>query len=258
MRVLLIASEPVFRLGFRGAVESSGDLKLVGEASDARTGFKVVDTEKPDVVVMDISLKGMNGITATREVKRRAPEVNVLLLAAWPRERDALDGFAAGARGFALKTEPLEALFYAVRSVAHGQSYVTPDLRGFSVDSLEGRRGRTSTGEAGVLDALSPREREVLDLVIKGWRNRVIARELCVSVKTVDTHRTRINRKLRCGSASDLIRFAADNGLLRTAPSAAGVEAEAASSESAAAGGDGRDPSTPAPAGMDSPIAHLD
>jgi DNA-binding NarL/FixJ family response regulator len=238
MNVFLVAGEPLFRLGFRTAVESSGDLNLVGDVGDARSAFVGIDGQRPDVVVMDICLPGMNGISATRELKRRAPEVGVLLLSAWGRERDAIDGLDAGASGFALKTDAADALLYAVRAVGHGHRYLSPELRGFGSQVLEGRpaRRRGADGQGGVLDLLSPREREVLDLVLKGWRNRVIARELCVSVKTVDTHRTRINRKLHCSSASDLIRFAADNGLLRAAPSGGPIlEAPASASDGAAA-----------------------
>src|SRR4051812_37053452 len=108
MRIVLVAGEPVFRIGFRGVVESSGDLRLVAEVADARSAFRVIDAEKPDLVVMDVALQGMSGINATREVSRRHPGAHVLLIADWARERDVLDGFAAGARGFALKTEPVE------------------------------------------------------------------------------------------------------------------------------------------------------
>jgi two-component system, NarL family, response regulator NreC len=219
MRIVLIAGEPVFRMGWRRMVEASADLQLVGDAGDARAGFREVDRAKPDVVVVDIALGGMNGIAATREIRCRAPEARVLLLASWPRERDALDGFAAGARGFALKTQPTDALLGAVRSVGHGHVYVAPELRGLRTEDLGVHRERQTPDAPDVLGPLSPREREVLDLVIKGWRNRQIARELCVSIKTVDTHRTRINRKLQCGSSADLIRFAAENDLLRLAPS---------------------------------------
>jgi two-component system, NarL family, response regulator NreC len=219
MRVVLIAGEPVFRMGFRALLQSAGDLELVADAPDARAGFRAIDEEKPDIVVMDIALRGMNGISATREVRCRAPEVRILLLADWPRERDALDGLAAGAHGFAVKTEPVESLLYALRTVARGHAYVAAELRGLNASTLEVHRAKGPSDPLDVLNPLSPREREVLDLVVKGWRNRQIARELCVSVKTVDTHRTRINRKLHCASAADLIRFAADNGLLRRAPS---------------------------------------
>jgi two-component system, NarL family, response regulator NreC len=221
MRIVLIAGEPVFRIGWRRMVEATGEIQLVGEAADARAGFGEIDRSTPDLVVVDIALAGMNGIAATREIRCRAPEARVLLLAAWPRERDALEGFAAGARGFALKTQPADALLYAVRSVGHGHVYLAPELRGLSVESLGVHREMVAPVALDVLAPLSPREREVLDLVIKGWRNRQIAQELCVSIKTVDTHRTRINRKLRCASSADLIRFAADNDLLPPAPSQA-------------------------------------
>jgi DNA-binding NarL/FixJ family response regulator len=224
MRIVLIAGEPVFRMGFKSLVASSNDLELAGEAPDARSGFARIDSQRPDLVVIDIALKGMSGISAIREVRVRAPEARMLLLAAWPRERDALEGFAAGAHGFALKSEPAETLLYAIRTVAGGHSYVTPELRGWGADLLDGRRARPVEDKIDVLGVLSPREREVLDLIIKGWRNRNIARELCISIKTVDTHRTRINRKLRCTNAADLIRFAADNGLLH--PPVASMELE--------------------------------
>ena len=219
LRMVLIAAEPTFRLGFRALLESCDDVRLVSDAADARSGFHAIDLEKPEVVVMDIALRGMNGTAATREVKRRAPEARVLLLGTWPCERDVLDGFAAGADGFALKTEPGESLLYAIRAVGHGETYLAPDVRGLTVEAVRDlQRGKTAPNGLGVLQALSAREREVLDLVIKGWRNRDIAKELCVSIKTVDTHRTRINRKLRCRSSADLIRFAAENDLLRRTP----------------------------------------
>ncbi|HEY0708592.1 MAG TPA: response regulator transcription factor [Polyangia bacterium] len=216
MRVVLISGEPAFRFGFRTVVETSGDLDLVADAADARSGFQAIDTESPDVVVMDVALGGMNGPSATREVKRRAPGARVLLLGTWPRERDVLEGFAAGADGFALKSDPVVSLIYAIRSVGHGNRFLTAAVRGLSGTTARAiQRSQNNGVAADVLDALSAREREVLDLVIKGWRNRDMARELCVSIKTIDTHRTRINRKLRCRNAAELIRFAADNGILR-------------------------------------------
>ena len=144
----------------------------------------------------------------------------VLLLSAWACEREALEGFAAGADGFALKTESAEALLAAIRAVGRGGKYTSPELHGVTAESVrEARPAEAPDGNLRVLDVLSPREREVLDLLLKGWRNRAIGRELCISVKTVDTHRTRINRKLGCTGSPDLIRFAANNGLLhRSAP----------------------------------------
>ena len=147
MRIVLIAGEPVFRMGFRSLVASSDDLALVGDAPDARSGFARIDSERPDLVVIDLALRGMSGISAIRELKVRAPDARMLLLAAWPRERDALEGFAAGAHGFALKSEPAETLLYAIRTVAGGRSYVTPELRGWGAELIDGRRAAHRRGE---------------------------------------------------------------------------------------------------------------
>jgi DNA-binding NarL/FixJ family response regulator len=219
MRIVLIAGEPAFRLGVGMAVERTGDLQLVADAADARAGFAAVDAANPEVVVIDVALRGMNGIEAAREVRRRCPRAQILLVAAWPRERDVLEGFAAGAIGYSLKTDPIEGLREAIRTVGAGQRYLSPELRGSSVEAAT--RTQPGEGRRDVLHALSLREREVLGLVVKGCRSRDIARELCISIKTVETHRNHINRKLGCASAADLTRFAAENGLLRPAPGGA-------------------------------------
>lgn len=218
MRIVVVAGEPLVRAGIKAALESSPDLNLVAEREDARSGFGTIDAEKPDLVVMDVALSGMNGITATREVKRREPGTRVLLLSTLACERDAMEGFAAGANGFALKTEQIDTLLQAFRTVGSGGRYVTPGLRGLKPgDGFAFTSDNTRSSRFDVLRGLSPREREVLDLVLKGLRNRDIAKELCISMKTIDTHRTRINRKLGCTGSAELVRFAADNGLLHCA-----------------------------------------
>jgi DNA-binding NarL/FixJ family response regulator len=160
------------------------------------------------VAVIALSLSGMNGIAATREVKVRSPATRVLLVAHAAHEREVVDGLAAGADGFAFTSEPLDGLLAAIRTVGAGLRHLPPRLRGIA------ERPPGSPVPSDVLAVLSRREREILNLVIRGWRSRHIARELCVSIKTVETHRSHINRKLHCSSSSDLVRFAADNGLL--------------------------------------------
>jgi DNA-binding NarL/FixJ family response regulator len=219
MRVALITREPVFRLGFRALIEASGDLQCVAEVPDALSGLQDLELHKPDVLVMDVSLHVLNAIAATREVKRVAPSIRVLLVADWARERDAIDALAAGAHGLGLKSDPTEELVGAIRRVGAGHLYVAPAFRRFSaLEAARLARGRPTARGDDVLRALSPREREVFDLVVRGWRSSTISRELRLSMKTVDTHRTRIHRKLGCRSALDLIRFAADNDLLRRDP----------------------------------------
>src|SRR5689334_14618622 len=104
MRIVLISPDPIFRSGFRAVLDGTSDLHLVGDAADARAGFAVIDKEKPDLVSIAVSLPGMNGVAAVEEIKRRLPGAQVLLLAGWLRERDVLDGLAAGAGGLAVTT----------------------------------------------------------------------------------------------------------------------------------------------------------
>jgi two-component system, NarL family, response regulator NreC len=219
MRVALMTSGPVFRLGFRALVETSGDVRVIADAEDAVTGLEQVEAHGPDVLVLDARLEGMNALAATREVRRRAPSTRVLLVADWARERDAIDALAAGASGLGLKSDSAEELLGAIRRVGSGNLYVAPAFRRFSaLEAAKLARARLPTLTDDVLRALSPREREVFDLVVRGWRSATISRQLHLSMKTVDTHRTRIHKKLGCRSALDLIRFAADNDLLRRIP----------------------------------------
>jgi two-component system response regulator NreC len=216
MRIVLVAAEPAFRLGFRVLMEEQHGWTVVDDASDARTGLRAVDLEKPDLVVAEIALPGLSGIELIRELRHRVPTPHSMLLGARLCERDVIDGFAAGARGFALKSDSAECLRQAAALVGAGGTYVPDQWRGSSAEELV-RRLRSPAGVVpDVLSPLSSRERTVLRLVLQGWRNREISKELCISVKTVDTHRTHINRKLNCSGTGDLMRFAADNRLLLT------------------------------------------
>jgi DNA-binding NarL/FixJ family response regulator len=129
-------------------------------------------------------------------------------------ERLVQEALSAGAAGYALKSERLEALASAIRAVARGGSYLAPEL---PARLLNGARG-SRPGEQGSLGGLSPREREVFDLLVRGFSNRGVAAELCISVKTVETHRSRIHQKLGVHSVAELIRFAALNGLIADSP----------------------------------------
>ncbi len=215
MRIALISSESVFRLGFKKLIESKSEFEVVFEADDARTGLNQIANHSPDIVLMDLFLRGMNGIHATREAKRRCPNARVLLVTDWARERDAVDALEARASGLVLKTDGEAELLDALRRVQAGQVYVAPTFRRFGLlDPVAGSRGNLKKAGGDVLKDLSPREREVLDLVVRGWRNDAISHELRISVKTVDTFRTRIYRKLGCHNATELVRFAAENDLL--------------------------------------------
>ncbi len=212
MRIFVVDDEPLIREGLRHMLRAQPGVELVGEAATARDAFIGIERSRPDVVLMDLDLPGMDGATAARDLRLRAPNARVLVLTIHDRLGDALEVLAAGAAGFALKTEPLTSLLTAITKVAAGGSYVTPSL----APMVERRRsGAALPSAADVLASLTVREREVFNLVVNGVVTNDVARELCISRKTVDTHLTRIHRKLGCRRVADLIRFAAVHGLLR-------------------------------------------
>ncbi len=209
MRVILVEDHPFFRLGVRVLLSSMPGYEVVGEASSARDAFKLLDSARPDLVLMDIVLPGMDGVVATREILRRAPGVKVLVLSGHEDLRDVLDALAAGAIGYALKSEPPEALVHALEQVGRGNRYVAPELEE-ELSMLWSDRAASPD----VLDVLSEREREVFRLAADCHMPQEIAGELCLARKTVDSHLNRINRKLGLRNRADLVRMAARLGLV--------------------------------------------
>lgn len=221
MRVFVIDDEPIVCSGLQVALATEPDLSVVGDAASAREAFPLLERTKPDLVICDLVLPGMDGIAATREIRHRMPSAQVLILTIHERVSDALEALSAGARGFALKTEPLSTLRSAIRAVARGERYLTPSLRHLV-------EGPDQVHGTDILSPLSTREREVFQLVASGLRIADIARELCISRKTVETHVCRIYRKIGCGNVADLVRFAARHGLLRFVETRASIDYGAA------------------------------
>ena len=208
MKVVLIDDHALFRLGARLALEGIPDLEIAGEASTARRGLELVDSTRPDIVLLDIGLPGMDGVLATREIRRRVPHARVLIVTAHDQVNEVSDAFEAGASGYALKSDGPETLVEALRTVSRGQRYVAPALIG-SLAALEER-----SKSDDVLSVLSEREREVFRLAAQCVPARDISRELCIARKTVDSHLYRINQKLGLRNLAELVRLAASLGML--------------------------------------------
>jgi DNA-binding NarL/FixJ family response regulator len=197
MRIVLVDDHTLFRMGVRHVLTNTPGHEVVGEASTARSAFRIVDALAPDVVLMDIAMPGMDGVLATREIGRRAPKARVLIVSAHDQVNDVLDALEAGAAGYALKSDGPETLIEAIRVVSRGQRYVAAALAP-RLAAFEGRRRRASD----VLGILSAREREVFRLASECVIARDMARELCIARKTVDTHLNRINRSRYAHMAS--------------------------------------------------------
>lgn len=209
MKVMLIDDHPLFRTGLRQALAEAPEFQVTGEWGRARDAFQAIDTQPPDIIVMDVGLPGMDGIVATREVLRRAPHCRVLILTLYDQLCDVFDAMAAGVSGYALKTDDSTAFLTALRTLARGERYVSPKL----AQRLEAHQNRRVV-PTDILGVLSTREREVFRLAAECLLTREIARELCISRKTVDTHLYRIHRKLGLRTTAELVRLASGLGMI--------------------------------------------
>jgi two-component system, NarL family, response regulator NreC len=211
-RLFLIDDRELFREGLSLLLATQADFEIVGEASAALQAYEAVEALRPHVVIVSSDLDGVGGNTLTRELVRRWPDARVLMLSSRRDDDGVHQALAAGARGFALKQQPSAQVFDAVRAVALGHVYLAPAISHVVLqDHLRLRRGETTL--AGPCDALSRRERDVFELLVRGHTNQRIARMLGISPKTVETHRAHVLRKLGVHSIVDLIRFAARHQL---------------------------------------------
>jgi DNA-binding NarL/FixJ family response regulator len=211
VRILLIDDHTVFREALGALlVQRDPSLEIVGERSTARDGIRAVAELRPDLVLMDIMLGGTSGIAAVRELRRQEMQCRILILTAIVEPGFVVDALSAGADGYALKEQAIDDVLMAIQRVSRGVGYVSPRM-----ERLLGQgRGLPAPGLQGIVASLSVREREVFELVVAGYTNQRISGELFISVKTVETHRTRINKKLRVHSTVELLRLAALHGLV--------------------------------------------
>jgi DNA-binding NarL/FixJ family response regulator len=202
--VLLIDDHAVVRAGLRSRLDAEGDIAVVGEAGTTASGVARARALQPDVVLMDILMPHGSGIDAIPEIARVAPAAKVLMLSSQASPSTVREALTAGAAGYITKGRPDADVLAAIRSVAAGTRYVEPELGAQLVvaDSVP------------ELEPLSDRERDVLQLLALGYMNQEIGKKLYISVRTVDTHRAHIMRKLGLGTRAELVLFALAHGLI--------------------------------------------
>jgi len=186
---------------------------VAGEASHPQEAYSVVEAAQPDLVVLDIALPPTSGVSVAREVLRRQPRQKILALSMFLDEEHVAQALEAGVLGYAGKDLTVPELFKAIRSVARGEAYLAPSISRAVLDDYL-RIRKNGQGPEMPLRSLTQREREIFDLAVRGLSNQDIASQLCISKRTVETHRGRIMRKLHVHSATDLVRLAAKHGLL--------------------------------------------
>jgi two-component system response regulator NreC len=208
IRIVLVDDHGVVRAGLKLLLQAEADLEVVAEAGDARTAIFEVREHKPDLVITDVSMPGQSGIEVTPELIKESPETRVLVLSMQDDPHYVREAFAAGAAGYVLKDAAEAELVAAVREVAGGGRYVNPEL---GARMVAADVHAAATAEA---DPLTEREREVLTLLALGHTNQEISKLIFVSVRTAETHRAHIMRKLGITTRAELVRYALAQGLL--------------------------------------------
>lgn len=211
-KVVIAEDHVILRQGLRSLLSSDEEFEVVAEAEDGMEAIRSIQEHSPDLALLDISMPRMNGISVIQQISRTCPATRILVLTMHPEEDYILEAFQAGAHGYCLKTTDYEELLMAAKAVLDGKRYVSPEISGKVLEGyLESQR---TIREKSSWDTLTAREKEVLKLVGEGYQNKEIAAYLCISVKTVEKHRSNIMEKVNLHSASALTSYAIEKGLV--------------------------------------------
>jgi two-component system nitrate/nitrite response regulator NarL len=208
IKVLVVDDHPVVRKGLLSCLSGRENLKIVGEASNGEEALKLVKEHQPDIVLMDVSMPGMDGQAVTEALRKQSPQTKVLILSMQSSRDPVLRLIKAGARGYILKDAPTEELIHAIEVVDSGEAYFSKPVAQIALNQYVSDADETKPSAK-----LSEREREVLALIAEGKSNKEIAMDLGIGVRTTETHRERIMRKLDIHSVAGLTKFAIANGI---------------------------------------------
>ena len=210
VRVLLADDHALVRAGIRSLVERIGFAEVVGEAGEGREAMQLVRSLKPNIVLMDIAMPGLNGIESTARIIKEFPNVKVIMLSMYTNEEFVLQSLQAGASGYLLKDAPIAELEQALTAVHHGDTYLSPSISDRVMKSYLSR----AAGTTAPLQQLTPRQREILQLIAEGKNTKEIAFLLNLSGKTVETHRAQLMDRLGIHDIAGLVRYAMRSGLI--------------------------------------------
>ena len=212
LRIVLADDHTILREGLRALLSTNADFEVVGEAEDGREAVRCVEKLEPDLLLMDLSMPRMSGMDAISEIKKRHPDTRIIALTVHKTEEYLLTTLQAGADGYVLKDATHDELVMAIHNVVSGKSYLSP---GISEKVIEGYlEGKESSSSITSWQKLSQREREVLKLIAEGYKNKEIAEDLCISLKTVEKHRANLMKKLDLHNAAGLTVYAVERGLV--------------------------------------------
>ena len=209
---MIAEDHAIVREGLRALFASRAGYQVLGEAADGLEAVRCAEEWKPDLVILDLTMPGMNGLDALREIKRVSETTRVLVLTVHSTDEYVLTALRAGADGYVLKDSGTTEILLAASSLAEGQRYLCSQIASTVISSYVGGKGDPASGPN--LGELSERERQVLTLIAQGQRNRQIADQLCISVKTVEKHRANMMQKLQLNTVPALTAYAIEKGLI--------------------------------------------
>ena len=217
IRILIADDHGVVREGLRALLGRVEEFDVVAEAADGEEAVRMIGEKKPDVAILDISMPVVNGIEATRQVRRANPATKVLIFTIHENEEYVYQMVAAGANGYVLKDAGKNDLIAAVRAIQYGGRFFSPGVSRLIIDEFV-RRSREAAPAPADRTGLTGREAEILQYIASGLTNAEIARKLFLSVRTVNTHRTNLMHKLDVHNTAGLVRYAMENGLVSSRP----------------------------------------
>jgi len=216
IRVLLADDHTIVRQGVRMCLEATGDIDVVAEAEDGQAAVQLALQLRPDVAVVDLTMPRLNGVDAIRQIKRDAPQVEVVVLSVHDSEAYVVQALRAGAAGYVLKRNAATELVAAIHAAQDGQAYLHPSIARRVIDDYVSRIRDAEGGPTEPHERLTPREREVLQLAAEGHSTRAIAGLLSLSTKTVEHHRASLMTKLGLHGQTELVKYAIRTGLVES------------------------------------------
>ena len=210
IKIVVVDEHKILREGLSTLIDKQPDMEIIGEATDGREALQLMEELKPDLILMDVTMPNLNGIEATRKIKSKNPNIEIIALSLHSDRRYVLGMIDAGASGYLLKECAFEELVRAINTVMAKKKYLSPGISDILVAEYF---KKTEQDKPTIYSKLTPREREILQLIAEGKNTKEIANYLFISVKTVETHRRHIKKKLKVDSVAELTKIAIREGL---------------------------------------------
>jgi two-component system, NarL family, response regulator NreC len=217
IRILILDDQTIVRGALRTLIDVQPDMEVVGEAEDSPSALALIREMTPDLIIKVMRLPDISGIQAIKQLRRECPDAHILILGDSDAPAFIRSALAAGGSGYITKQAAISDLLMGIHAISQGHPFVDPTVAGTLLENfLTAKAPRRSKDQGGQHSLLSPRERQVLILLAQGYTNREVAEQIYVSIKTVETHRARIAKKLELRNRAELIRYARESGLLLT------------------------------------------